>query len=181
MQIDRLETKVVKPLVEYDSVCRKARVSFWSLCSLAVWPSALITCRRGSRVEVRWLRMRELYHTRLTLFLRRSWRATTVSGRGRWPNRETWTEWGSGTQQTGRGSYPPITSYQPCTFGLVSSPNLTLTRGETCLVNQVKFFGLSQIFFCGQLKKSTDTRIDFTVVKEVLCNLAISLVFTAFE
>lgn len=28
MQIDRLETKVVKPLVEYDSVCRKARVSF---------------------------------------------------------------------------------------------------------------------------------------------------------
>ena len=47
MQIDRLETKVVKPLVEYDSVCRKARVSFTfqHLSSLAVWPSVLITCR----------------------------------------------------------------------------------------------------------------------------------------
>ena len=47
MQIDRLETKVVKPLVEYDSVCRKARVSFTfqHLSSLAVWPLALITCR----------------------------------------------------------------------------------------------------------------------------------------
>lgn len=48
-QIDRLETKVVKPLVEYDSVCRKARVSFTfqhGLSSLAIWPSALITCRR---------------------------------------------------------------------------------------------------------------------------------------
>ena len=88
MQIDRLETKVVKPLVEYDSVCRKARVSFTfehgpCVPYIAVWPSVLITCRKGSRVEVRWLRTRELYHTRLTLFLRRSSRATTVSGRGR--------------------------------------------------------------------------------------------------
>jgi len=44
------------------------------------------------------------------------------------------------------------------TFGLVSSPDLTLSRGETCLINQVEFLGLSRIF-CSQP----------TLIREVLC------------
>ena len=64
-------------------------------------------------------------------------------------------------------------SLQP--FGLVSSPDPAVSQGETIWWTESNFLGLCTSRQCNPLKKGTHTRVDYTVVREVLHNITLIL------